>query len=71
VTATLLLEKHPEKTNIGRVEKGFDFLGYQLQPGRLEVSAVSKWRLAEHSLRLFEGEQGQSDCLALLGAYVR
>jgi hypothetical protein len=39
--------------------------------GRLELSAVSKRRFAEHALRLFEREQGQSDCLALLGAYVR
>jgi len=24
----LKLEKHPDKTSIGRIEKGFDFLGY-------------------------------------------
>jgi hypothetical protein len=39
--------------------------------GRLELSAVSKRRFAERALRLFEREQGQSDCLALVGAYVR
>jgi hypothetical protein len=27
--AALGLEKHPEKTFVGRVEKGFDFLGYR------------------------------------------
>ena len=28
----LNLEKHPDKTFIGRVEKGFDFLGYHFGP---------------------------------------
>ena len=68
---TLLLEKQPEKAFMGRVEKGFDFLGYHFRPGRLEVSASTKRRFAEHALRLYEREQGQSDCLALLGEYVR
>lgn len=68
---TLLLQKQPEKTFVGRVEKGFDFLGYHLRPGRLEVSANTKQRFAEHALRLYGREQGRSDHQALLGAYVR
>ena len=28
----LRLEKHPDKTFIGRIEKGFDFLGYRVTP---------------------------------------
>jgi RNA-directed DNA polymerase len=28
----LRLEKHPNKTVIGRIEKGFDLLGISLQP---------------------------------------
>jgi hypothetical protein len=28
----LRLEKHPDKTFIGRIEKGFDFLGYHFSP---------------------------------------
>ncbi len=28
VLASLRLEKHPDKTFIGRIERGFDFLGY-------------------------------------------
>ena len=31
--AALKLEKHPEKTFIGRIDKGFDFLGYHFAPG--------------------------------------
>jgi hypothetical protein len=31
---SLNLEKHPDKTFIGRIERGFDFLGYHFSPGR-------------------------------------
>ena len=34
----LKLEKHPDKTLLGRTERGFDFLGYFFKPGRLSVS---------------------------------
>ena len=68
---TLLLEKQPEKMFIGRVEKGFDFLGYHFRPGRMEVSASTKRRFAEHALRLYEREQGRTGRQALLGAYVQ
>ncbi len=33
VLASLCLSKHPDKTFIGRVEKGFDWLGYHISPG--------------------------------------
>ena len=35
VRGSLRLEKHPDKTFIGRIEPGFDFLGYHFTPGRL------------------------------------
>ena len=35
VMAELKVEKHPEKTFVGRVAKGFDFLGYSLSGSRL------------------------------------
>ena len=28
----LKVEKHPDKTFIGRIAKGFDFLGYSFEP---------------------------------------
>ncbi len=31
-TTEIRLEKHPGKTLIGRIEKGFDFLGYHFSP---------------------------------------
>jgi hypothetical protein len=44
---------------IGRTSKGFDFLGYQVQPGRkLRPSATSLHRLTERARRLYE--QGAS-----------
>ena len=39
VLTDLLLEKAPEKTFIGRVERGFDFLGFRLSPEGITVAA--------------------------------
>ena len=35
------MEKHTGKTFIGRVEKGFDFLGYHLTPQGLSVAPAT------------------------------
>lgn len=56
----LLLEKAPEMTFTGRVERGFDFLGYQLSPGRLALAKATVERFAERALRLYEQDRGQS-----------
>ena len=32
------VEKHPGKTFIGRIAKGFDFLGYSFEPKRLSIA---------------------------------
>jgi len=34
----LKVEKHPNKTFIGRTDKGFDFLGYHFKPDILTAS---------------------------------
>ena len=34
----LKVEKHPEKTFIGRIAKGFDFLGYSFEPKGLSIA---------------------------------
>jgi hypothetical protein len=31
----LKVEQHPDKTFIGRIERGFDFLGYVMKPAGL------------------------------------
>jgi hypothetical protein len=46
------LEKHPDKTFIGRVERGFDFLGYHLAPGRLTLARATVERFVERAHRL-------------------
>jgi hypothetical protein len=39
--AALRLEKHPDKTTIGWIERGFDFLGYHLRSEGLTVAAAT------------------------------
>jgi RNA-directed DNA polymerase len=35
----LKLSKHPDKTAMGRVERGFDFLGYHFTPQGISLAA--------------------------------
>jgi RNA-directed DNA polymerase len=58
VLSDLKIEKHPDKTFIGRAEKGFDFLGYWVKPGMLSVSQTAMNRHVERITRLYE--QGAS-----------
>jgi hypothetical protein len=69
--ATLGLEKHPEKTTIGRVAKGFDFLGYRMGPGGLAVAQLTRERFAARAARLQEQERAGRQPPGTLGAYVR
>jgi RNA-directed DNA polymerase len=39
--AALGLEKHPDKTFIDRIERGFDFLGYRFSPAGLTLAKGS------------------------------
>ncbi len=41
------VEQHPDKTFIGRVESGFDFLGYFIRPRILRVSRGTFERFTE------------------------
>ncbi|NES75445.1 MAG: hypothetical protein F6K06_06285 [Okeania sp. SIO1H4] len=54
VMAELKVEKHPDKTFIGRVGRGFDFLGYRFAPGGLAVARVTVERFLERVSRLYE-----------------
>ncbi len=63
----LKVEQHPDKTFIGRVERGFDFLGYFLKLGILRVSRGTFERFTERTSRLYE--QG-ADYLRI-GEYVK
>ena len=50
---------HSSKRLIGKLSKGFDFLGYRVVPGRpLRSSAENNHRFAEKFRRLYEQEAG-------------
>ena len=58
---------HQEKRFVGRIDKGFDFLGYQIHPSRrLRPSAESLRRLVVRAGRLYE----QGDDIGRLRQYV-
>jgi len=50
------LHKHPDKTFIGRVEKGFDFLGYHFGPEALSLAEKTIDNFINNALRLYEQE---------------
>ena len=54
VLDNLRVEQHPDKTFIGRAERGFDFLGYHLQPGGVTVAAKTIANMYERIARLYE-----------------
>lgn len=68
--AALELEKHPDKTFIGRIEKGFDFLGYHFSRAGLSVAETSIAKFVERSTRLYE-QSRNADRALRLGHYVR
>jgi hypothetical protein len=67
----LRLEKHPDKTFIGRIEEGFDFLGYHFSPEGLSVAEKTIEKFLARAVRLYEQEQGEPFASPQLGLYVR
>lgn len=59
VMGELRVIKHPDKTFIGRVAKGFDFLGYWFTPVGLGIARKTVERMVENMRRLYE--QGASE----------
>jgi RNA-directed DNA polymerase len=55
----LSLEKHPDKTFIGKIERGFDFLGYHFNPKGLAVTKKTLASFIEKASRLYEQERRQ------------
>ena len=49
----LKVEKHPDKTFIGRIAKGFDFLGYSFEPKWL-IAPKTLANFLERAIRLYE-----------------
>ena len=59
VMSELRVIKHPDKTFIGRVARGFDFLGYWFSPAGLGIARKTVERMVENMRRLYE--QGAPD----------
>ena len=71
VLGSLRLEKHPDKTFIGRIERGFDFLGYHFSRDGLKVAKATIQRFVERAARLYEQERMGAGAPDALGMYVR
>jgi hypothetical protein len=65
--AELKVEQHPDKTFIGRISRGFDFLGYLFSPSGLEVAPRAVEHCVERVSQLYE----RGADLVRIGAYVR
>jgi len=65
--AELKVEQHPDKTFVGRISRGFDFLGYVFSPTGLEVASRAVEHCVERVAQLYE----RGADLLRIGAYVR
>ena len=70
VLGSLRLEKHPDKTFIGRIERGFDFLGYHFSPDGLAVDEKTIEKFLARAVRLYMREPREPFGSPLLGLYV-
>ena len=68
--ASLRLAKHPDKTFIGRIARGFDFLGYHFSPDGLTIAKKTLENFVARVRQLYEHKPGEG-VSARLGAYVR
>ena len=68
--AELGLTTHPDKTWVGRVEQGFDFLGYHLSRDKMTVAQATVERCVTRIRRLYEQERRRPLQPSALGVYV-
>lgn len=66
----LKLEKHPDKTLIGRTNRGFDFLGYRFEPQGLDLASKTIVSFMTKILQLYEQESFETRDRRL-GEYLR
>ncbi len=71
VRAGLRLEKHPDKTFIGRIERGFDFLGYHFSRDGVRVAKATIEKFIKRASRLYEQKRVGAGAPDALGMYVR
>ena len=69
--ASVALTEHSDKAFIGRIDKGFDFLGYHFSRAGLSIAIKTVERFVKHATQLYEHEQHGSTGTPLFGRYVR
>lgn len=71
----LKVKQHPDKIYIGKIEKGFDFLGYHFSRKPLQLAPITVKKHVERYRRLYEQQRNKkaiSEEVALvLGDYVK
>ena len=68
----LRVEQHPDKTSIGRIERGFTFLGYWITAKGVTGVAPSAWKNFEDRVaRLYEQNAPPEVIRKRVGLYVR
>jgi hypothetical protein len=65
------MEKHPDKTFIGRIERGFDFLGYHFSLAGLSMAKKTIENFIEKASRLYEQKRRAGSIVSPLEMYVR
>jgi len=69
--ASLAVEKHPDKTFIGRIERGFDFLGYHFSRVGLTIARKTIANFITKASRLYEQKRSTVLADAALEMYVK
>ena len=71
----LKVKQHPDKTFIGRIEKGIDFLGYHFSRKPLKIASITVRKHVERMHRLYEQQNikkaTSSEIAFILGDYVK
>lgn len=65
----LKLKQHPDKTTIGRITNGFDFLGYEFGHAKLTVSKRTLENHIRRLTQLYEQKKSHPNWMALLEDY--
>lgn len=67
---SLGLRQHPDKTFIGKIEKGFDLLGYHFTRECLTLANKTVSNFEEHLHRLYDQQKTAPEGGVVLGEYV-
>ena len=71
VLASLSLATHPDKTFIGRIQKGFDWLGYHIRPDGLSVAIKTLENFVARLRQLYEQSREEPLGSSRLGDYAQ